>query len=144
MHSPTQDFLNTLYSNYFYPIIHKPTRVTDRSATLIDNILSNCLNKEMHSGILYSDITDHFPIFQFTVLNNNIENQANIKVTYRKYNKRNITRFKQLMKDASREDVYAHGDTNSAYQTFMDSFNLVFNDSIAGNSVLQAVLTNQP
>ena len=50
-HSPTQDFLNNLYSNYFYPIIHKPTRVTDRSATLIDNIITNSLNKVLQSGI---------------------------------------------------------------------------------------------
>ena len=54
-HSPTQDFLNILYSNYFYPIIHKPSiRVTDRSATLIDNILTNSLNNVLQSGILYT------------------------------------------------------------------------------------------
>lgn len=51
-HSPTQDFLNVLYSNYFYPIIHKPTRVAARSATLIDNIL-NCLNKVPYSDVGY-------------------------------------------------------------------------------------------
>lgn len=36
----TGDFLNVLYSSYFFPLIHKATRVKEKSATLIDNILS--------------------------------------------------------------------------------------------------------
>lgn len=40
-HTATHDFLNTLYSVNFYPLITKPTRVTTHSASLIDNILLN-------------------------------------------------------------------------------------------------------
>lgn len=86
-HSLTQDFLNNLHSNYFYPIIHKLTRVIDRSATLIDNILTNALNKVLQSGI-YSDITDHFPIFQFTLLDNYKEKQSNATIVCRKFNEK--------------------------------------------------------
>ena len=52
-------FLNTLS---LLPIISKPTRITDNSATLIDNFFINepC---NFESGILISDILDHFPIF---------------------------------------------------------------------------------
>ena len=126
-HSPTQDFLNNLYSNYFYPIIHKPTRVTDRSATLIDNILTNSLNKVLQSGIFYSDISDHFPIFQLSILDEHKDTHSDIKVTYRKFNERNIASFKQLLSGLSWDNVYAQTNSNSAYQTFMESFNTAFN-----------------
>ena len=39
----TQKFLNLLLSNGFYPRIDKPTRITDSTATLIDNILLMCI-----------------------------------------------------------------------------------------------------
>ena len=48
----------------FYPMINKPTRVTSNSASLIDNIFINRTHNKNHtSGILYTDISDHFPIF---------------------------------------------------------------------------------
>ena len=34
----TQEFTNKFSSNYCFPFINKPTRVTDHSASLIDNI----------------------------------------------------------------------------------------------------------
>ena len=38
-HQPTEHFLNTMYSNTILP--YKPTRATDSTATLIDNIFTN-------------------------------------------------------------------------------------------------------
>ena len=40
-----------------------PTRITETSCTLIDNIFTNDLSNEHFSGILYSDINDHLPVF---------------------------------------------------------------------------------
>ena len=40
--------------------------ITPHSATLIDDILSNDLDNHRFSGILWSDISDHLPIFQIT------------------------------------------------------------------------------
>ena len=40
-HAASQDFLELVYSHSLLPNITKPTRVTKRSATLIDNIFSN-------------------------------------------------------------------------------------------------------
>ena len=42
-HRATSDFLDTLYSRGFYPLISKPSRITRTSATLIDNIFINNL-----------------------------------------------------------------------------------------------------
>lgn len=60
----TGDFLNILYTNYFPPLIHKSTRVKENS----DNILTNSLREGMKSGVLYSDLSDHFPIFRYSLI----------------------------------------------------------------------------
>ena len=63
-HKATSDFLDTLYSKHFIPLINKPTRVTSRGASLIDNIFSNYVTENNISGILYSDISDNFQVFR--------------------------------------------------------------------------------
>ena len=42
-HSPTEEFFNTMTSYFFQPHIIQPTRITDHSATLIDNIYLNTI-----------------------------------------------------------------------------------------------------
>ena len=74
--SLTADFTNSLFSYLFYPVISKPTRITSRSATLIDNIFTNCLNTNMKSGILVTDISDHFCVFSLS--NFKLQNQKSL------------------------------------------------------------------
>ena len=62
-HHPTDDFINTLGSYFFLPQILQPTRVTDHSATLIDNIFLNSLEHHSVSGNIVHDLTDHLPNF---------------------------------------------------------------------------------
>ena len=64
-HSLTSEFLDLMYSHNMFPLITKPTRVTNDSATLIDNIFTNNLKNSVkhHQGIIYNDISDHFPVF---------------------------------------------------------------------------------
>ena len=50
-------------SSGFYPKITLPTRITNRSSTLIDNILTNVYDDNHISGILINKISDHQPIF---------------------------------------------------------------------------------
>ena len=59
-HRPTSEFLDLIYSYYLVPTILKPTRITETSATIIDNIMTNT-NGEIKTGIIVTDITDHFP-----------------------------------------------------------------------------------
>ena len=59
-HAHTDDFLNTMISHSFVSYIHQPTRVTDHSATVIDNIFSSITDYKTVSGNITSLIADHF------------------------------------------------------------------------------------
>ena len=59
-------FLDDLASNLLQPQILLPTRISNNSKTLIDNILCNILNtlvKSAMSGNILSSISDHLPQF---------------------------------------------------------------------------------
>ena len=58
-------FLDTMYSLGLYPLIDRPSRITNQSSTLIDNIFTNAKEYNNVSGLLVNDITDHLPIFAF-------------------------------------------------------------------------------
>ena len=52
-----------MVSKCLLPYILHPTRVTDHSATVIDNIFSNNFEYETVSGNIITQIADHFPQF---------------------------------------------------------------------------------
>jgi hypothetical protein len=62
-HDRTNDFIDNIFSQGFLPLIHKPTRITDFSETLIDHIYSNNLLAKSTSGIIITDLSDHFGIY---------------------------------------------------------------------------------
>ena len=62
------EYLDTLSSYNLLPHIILPTRVTDVSCTIIDNIFFNSVEFSTVSGNLVSSISDHFP--QFMLLQN--------------------------------------------------------------------------
>ena len=49
-----------------FPLIDRPIRTTDYSATLIDNIFSNNVNEKISNGLLINYISDHLPVFSVT------------------------------------------------------------------------------
>ena len=62
-----KNFVNFAFQNSLTPLINKPTRVTRTNATAIDHILTNAfLNKQIETGIIKTEISDHFRIFLIT------------------------------------------------------------------------------
>ena len=59
----SSEFFNLVSSHNLLPYITLPTRITDRSQTLIDNIFSNTTSTKIISGNLTSAISDHLPQF---------------------------------------------------------------------------------
>ena len=62
------EYLDIWYSYHLLPHIILPTRVTDISSTIIDNIFFNSVEFNTVSGNLTTSISDHFP--QFLLLKN--------------------------------------------------------------------------
>jgi len=60
-HSKTMNFFDLNLTNNIIPTIYKPTRVTHKTATLIDNIYLHAdLLREVRSFIVECDLSDHF------------------------------------------------------------------------------------
>ena len=71
-HNQTNEFLDSLASNSFIPLILRPTRITSHSNTLIDNIFSNAIDPDIISGNLTATIPHHLP--QFSIIPDMFDN----------------------------------------------------------------------
>ena len=114
--------VNTPIQYNILPLINKPTRITRRSETLIDNILTNVDTNEIKSGIIQTDISDHLPIFMVENRQVSIENE--IKTIYkRQYSEENILKFREMLQNnADWELIKTCDDPDSAYNLFTRRF----------------------
>ena len=69
-HTKTTEFVNTMFSMSFYPLILKPSRITRDSAILIDNIFVNLIDGKIKRGLLMTDVSDHLHVFAVLEMNN--------------------------------------------------------------------------
>ena len=117
-HNLTADFNDTIYSYGLIPLITRPTRVTETSATLIDNIFTNksiSCEKSMY-GILVSDISDHYPIFCVeTILKSK---SINVPFLKRDFSEKNKMKFLDVMSGLDWEDIYSAANTQCAFSLF--------------------------
>ena len=51
-----------MFSHGLLPTITQPTRITEVTATLIDNIFTNINPSNCKTAIVFADISDHLPI----------------------------------------------------------------------------------
>lgn len=124
------EFVNLIYSNNFFPCIDRPTRVTEKSATLIDNILTNDMSAKINSGVLVTDITDHFPIFTTSSTNSNFSNDMNSdipKFERRQMKPNNIKGFKNGLSLTNWNEVYNESNPERAYNVFDTKINRILN-----------------
>ena len=66
----TYEFLEQLFNHNFTPKITLPTRITEKTATLIDNIFVNGQAQKHNSGNITTSISDNPP--QFIIIENGI------------------------------------------------------------------------
>ena len=119
MHQATNDFVNLLTSNSFLTLISEPTRITSSTATLIDN---------MASRILYSDLSDHFPIFQITQMKL-ISDSTPKKKCIRQINSYSTSQFLSKLKNIDRTFLYDLNSVNDCYDRFANCIIPIYNQS---------------
>ena len=118
-HSETNDFINLMVSHYLLPYSLHPTRVTDHSATIIDNIFSTNFEYDTVSGNLLSQISDHFP--QFLIIKNALVDYRNCSLFQRDYSKFNDQSFLEDFKKLSWDDIDRNNlDINNKFEKFYE------------------------
>ena len=128
----TADFVHNMFANMFYPTISKPTRIAQQSATLIDNIITNSHGYPINSGILYDDISDHFPILNFY----NIGLKNYHQYIFKRANSvNNIAKLNAKVKNANWEEVYNDTNPNSSYDTFIGILNSHINECLPWKNI---------
>ena len=102
-HADPNDFLNSMISYSLLPYIMHPTRVTDYSSTVIDNIFSNITDCESKGSNVLCEISDHFP--QFIIIEKSIVDYKACSFAKRDFSKVNENSFVQDY--LSSDQVYA-------------------------------------
>ena len=89
-HQQTERYVDMIYSLDLLPLITKPTRITNRTATLIDHIYTNNVNR-LTSGIVTLDISDHLPVF--CMVDTPLKKQNRQNVYFRDYSRFNTESY---------------------------------------------------
>ena len=127
-HEPTSQYLNTLLSNGFLPLISLPTRITQVSSTLIDHISTNLKQEFYDSGIIYSCLSDHMPVFTISSIGENLLQKKSDKfIKIRKFNSPNIDTFKSLL-TRDWTNILQENNPQIAFDNFSMNFDTAFEE----------------
>ena len=91
---PVENFLNLISRNY-YPVITRPTHVTPISCTLIDNIFCNRIDEIESTGVITTNISDHYPIIS-RELGPSLADKV-LSITYRVFSDENLSNFRNSL-----------------------------------------------
>ena len=128
----SSEFFNLISSHNLLPHITLPTRITDRSQTLIDNIFSNSTSTNIISGNLTTTVSDHLPQFF-------IYPDFNRTFIPRKHNiyRRNTNKYEKvsIYSDFQNTDWINiininKNDTNDSFNSFFQNFNKLLDKHI--------------
>ena len=120
-HNLTNDYINSLISKSFIPVITLPTRIKHQSATLIDHIWRNKITNNFKSGILISSLSDHFPVFYFEESKQKNENPQ--EIYKRKVNNTTIETFCNTIKSTSWVNVTNENSPKISFDKFFEKIN---------------------
>ena len=136
-------FLDVLSSNSFFPTINLPTRVTNHSETLIDNIFVNTQKYSIKSGNILSGISDHLP--QFAIFETNKVNQRSEKV-YRDWRLLDEQAFIDDFKSINWKNVLKleHLDPDISFNGFFDTLDALIDKHIPLKRLSKKKSSNKP
>jgi hypothetical protein len=107
-------------SNGYLQTITRATRIQNNNFSLIDHILTNSPSTKTQSGILVSDISDHF--FTFTLPDYQKKQTAPTAYTSRDFSNANIQRFRDTLKNISWQATFNSNNADDSYNSFWTEF----------------------
>ena len=124
-HHPTSGFLENMFSYEYIPLINKPTRDSGHSASLIDNIYCNQIPSESTlSGLFYTDVSDHYPIFH--IENKYVDEEKPHIIIKRLFSERCVSRFTDTLRRTDWSDVLNCFEPQRCYSTFFKTLNAIY------------------
>ena len=128
--SQVKKYIDDLAEMQLIPVITLPTRINDNTATCIDHFYirqSKKLHKKtLKTGILFSDVSDHLPIFlNIGKIKPNTSERKYIRI----HSERNITKFITQLETHDWSNITTIEDTNRAYDTFIKTYIEMYNTS---------------
>ena len=114
----------------YVPLTRKPTRIAESTATLIDNIFTNKCFSDIKSGIVISDITDHFPIYALLPNFMSRNSQYNRNSGIRILSDQNLNKLREGLKSTDWSSVYNQTNPDLSYEKFLDILTTTYNLTI--------------
>ena len=116
-----QNFVNLMFRHGLIPTVNKPTRTASNRATAIDYIVTNSvINAEFKTGIIKTDISDHFPVF-FIFKCVVYTTETRTKFIYnRNYLGNSIETFNQKLREVNWNEVKQFNNANETYAKFSE------------------------
>ena len=126
-HAATVEFVDMLYSHAFLPLINRPTRITQNSTTIIDNITyPRKTSVECgQNGIFVTEKSDNFPLFHIGK-NTQIAQTGDTYISSRNYSHVTKFSFQQAVTEIDWFEMHMLSDTRSAFSLFYSSFITLF------------------
>jgi hypothetical protein len=133
----SDEFLECLGAHLLCCHIDEPTRISSRSRTCIDNIVSSCNIERCKSGVLETGLSDHTLQYWILDLDNEVQknnlysnNKINHKYT-RLFTQRNINTFKISLAEERWSALFEYADNTSdmniLYVKFLNILMCYFN-----------------
>jgi hypothetical protein len=120
------NYLNTILTNGFLQIQSKASRIDGNSSTLLDHIITNLSNRTFQTGILISDISDHFITFMFN--GKNLKPPEQTHCLSRNFSLPNLNNFKTLLSQQDWSPVYNANEVDPYYDNFWEIYNRLYNN----------------
>ena len=85
-----------MLEGHYFPVINKPTCITDTSATVLDHIWTNLHQQQIKSGVILNPLSDHLPVYMCFNLNKQNLYRPQQK---RSFTSQNITKFNEMLEN---------------------------------------------
>lgn len=138
------DLLNNMAGSGLYPAVTIPTRVTESTHSLIDNIFSSLLPESV--AVLVSDTSDHFPIHATLGLSEpaKIRSRINPMLPIICLTEENLKNLKQELEQLNWDNVMEIQDVNEAFGSFHSTFMDVYSRCCVRNPRTNKRKKDQP
>ena len=134
--------IDSMYENAFCSMINQPTRITDTTATVLDQIWTNTQFIETHANILVDSGSDYLPVLLCANFASKSTNQKSM-IRKRSFSEANQLLFQNRLSGLDISLLPQIKDVNKAFTMLMTEFTTIFNECFPLLSVQIKTLNNQ-